>query len=598
MPGITSLLRSANSTQKKIQAQKDAEVAYNYSLSPKTYENYLEYNAYLDKRAKSASSPSDALSIQKTKDSAFKGHISNEIQRATIDTLEGRGSKVDKYNKLIGFFNQSVEMGQYDLAQTLNLQLDNLQINIQNEMEASAAAAERMAERESKNRAGANVNMVKTLERGLENLTNAFAKGGQVEYNKSAKKFIEQNRALIEDFSGQKLPKDISTSLGQVIFGTSKAIGNYYMEAASATQFTDPTSSADYQDKAIRIVDGIKKFKTPAGEMTLQELEQYANDPSLYGQVQDGKGGFKLVKHTLAGYAVDTEGNITKTPSAFIEGGLPKDDKQSAIDKKQLEKLGFGAVKYNPSTGTYEAQLSKDTDKWFKASELGLPDGTRMNLIKTADGFQYVDPTGKKLYNIAIDEKGLGGLYKVNNLNNQEHISGQYGFEQRRNSLIKPMDFMQSAKQLRDFTRATKLAEEARNNQKMAQMNTRFLEEQSTNYLRQQGVKNYGPDMGATMANRASAAAIYMQPWNQQRGQIGGKYFNYAGNFIPGMSQRNGGGFNFTDANGKAISAFTYAQQTKSDFGQLLKYLGSKGDKYAAQFANNPNAAGKALTWR
>lgn len=607
MANTTSLLRSAASARKKIQAQQDAEVAYNWNNSYQTYDNYQEYSAYLEKRARSTSDPSAALTLQKTKDSAYKGFVGNEIQRKTSEVIQGRGTSIDKYNTILNFMSQAQDMGQYGLAQNLNSQLDSLSVSIQNEAVAAQESAQRLGEmqqkfteQQAKAGAASNLSMGKTLERGLENLTNAFAKGGQNAYNEAAKTFVDQNKALIEKLIGEKLPKDLSTNMGQVISGTIKGIGTYYNLAAEAISMTDPEKSVEYMDKAQRIASGQQTFKTPAGSLNYQQAQEFAKNPGLYGQTQDkNTGQFGLSKRSLAGYAVDEQGNVTKQATTNFTSGVPKTDKTVQAQMKQLEKLGFGSVNYDETTGQYSAQLSSKTNEWFKATDLGLPENSQINFLKTDSGFQYVDPTGKNLYNIAIDSKGLGGIYKINNLNKQTHISGQYGFEQRANSLVKTTDFLQTSKQLAEFNKATKMAQQAAMQKPIdAQMTADMLSKKATGYLQQQGVQTFGPDKYATPANQAAAAAIYMQPWNQQRGNIGGKYYNYAGNFIPGMAQRNGGGFNFTDASGKAISALTYAQQTKSDFGQLLKYLGSKGDTYAGQYASNPGAAGSALTWR
>lgn len=606
MAGTTALLRSAASARKKVQAQQDAQVAYDYSNSAKTYEDYIRYSDYLQKRAKSVTDPSSALTLQKTADSSYKGYISNEIQRQTINTLEGRGTSVDKYNKIYGFMDQAMKSGQYDLAQSLNLQLDNLGVSIQNESIRAQEAAQRLgeaqvkyAEKQSKAGAAANLSMGKSLEAGLESLNQAFAKGGQKAYNEAAKSFVQQNKQLIESLTGEKLPKDASTNIGQVIAGTIKGIGIYYNMAADSIAMTDPEKSVEYMAKAQEIASGTRKYSTPAGKMSYTDAQEFAKNQSLYGQVQNkDTNQFELARHTLAGYQVDEQGNVTKQATAYFQGEQPVNKKMTKTDQKQLEKLGFGSVKYDSKTGQYSAQLGSDTNKWFKATDIGLPEGSKINLIKTATGFQYVDPTGKNLYNIATDKAGLGAIYKIDNLNKQTHIGGQYGFNQSANSLIKRADFLQTSKQLKIFNDAVKTAELARTNPKMASSIAAAGNKQVQNYLSSQGVKNYGPDKSLPAASQAKANAIYLQPWNETRGQIGGKYYNYAGEFVPGLSQRNGGGFNFVDKNGKAISALTYAQQTKSDFGQLLSYLGSKGDKYAAQYAKNPGAAGSSLTWK
>lgn len=606
MASTTSLLRSAASAQKKVKAQQDAQVAYDYANSPKTYDDYIRYSDYLRNRAKSITDPSSALTLQKTSDSAYKGYISNEIQRATINTLEGRGTSVDKYNKILGFMDQAQQAGQYDLAQSLNLQLDNLGISIQNEAIRAQESAQRLGEAQvkyeekmAKAGAASNLSMGKSLERGLETLNQAFAKGGQKAYNEAAKTFVDQNRQLIESLTGEKLPKGTSTNIGQVIAGTIKGIGIYYSMASDAISMTDPEKAVEYMDKAQQIASGQKKYKTPAGSLSYADAQEFAKNQSLYGQVQDkNTGQFGLARHAISGYQVDEQGNISKEASPYFQGQQPVDKKMTKADQKQLEKLGFGSVKYDEKTGQYSAQLSSKTNEWFKATDIGLPEGSQINLIKTATGFQYADPTGKNLYNIATDKAGLGAVYKLDNLNKQTHIGGQYGFDQSINSLIKRADFLQTEKQLKIFNEAVKASQLAQQHSNIAPRIAAEGSKQVQSYLTSQGQKYYAPDKTNTAANIASENAILLQPWNAAKGRIGGKYYNAAGNFIPGYSQRNGGGFNFVDANGKAISALTYAQQTKSDFGQLLNYLGSKGDKYAAQYAKNPGAAGSALTWK
>lgn len=54
----------------------------------------------------------------------------------------------------------------------------------------------------------------------------------------------------------------------------------------------------------------------------------------------------------------------------------------------------------------------------------------------------------------------------------------------------------------------------------------------------------------------------------------------------PTMKQRGGGGFNFTDAGGNAVSAAKYAQLSGVGIGDLLYRMGQAGDQYAAQAYN------------
>lgn len=68
------------------------------------------------------------------------------------------------------------------------------------------------------------------------------------------------------------------------------------------------------------------------------------------------------------------------------------------------------------------------------------------------------------------------------------------------------------------------------------------------------------------------------------------------------MTKRSGGGFNFTDASGKAISAARYAQLTGQDVMKVLQKMGQNGDKYAAEAyyqiskTKNPQARATAIS--
>lgn len=56
------------------------------------------------------------------------------------------------------------------------------------------------------------------------------------------------------------------------------------------------------------------------------------------------------------------------------------------------------------------------------------------------------------------------------------------------------------------------------------------------------------------------------------------------------MTQRNGGGFNFTGTNGQAVSAGAYAKANNIPIGTLLQQMGQSGDAYAKQAYNEIQA--------
>src|ERR1051325_4972312 len=96
MAGTSSLLKSAQATRRKAQQQQDAEVAYQWNQSAKTYEDFLAYSQYLNEQAGKTSSASDSLDYRKKLDTARSGYVSNEIQRQSIGVLEGRTTNQQK----------------------------------------------------------------------------------------------------------------------------------------------------------------------------------------------------------------------------------------------------------------------------------------------------------------------------------------------------------------------------------------------------------------------------------------------------------------------------------------------------------------------
>lgn len=140
MPSTTSLLKSAASTRKKVQQQADALVAFEWQNSAQTYDEFLEYSKYLEKRQSETSDPSEALSIAKTITSARRSFVSNELQREQMAIMEGRATTRDKMEAVYGLYQQAIENGDYNLAQNLASQWDNLSVKLQNEQETAARA--------------------------------------------------------------------------------------------------------------------------------------------------------------------------------------------------------------------------------------------------------------------------------------------------------------------------------------------------------------------------------------------------------------------------------------------------------------------------
>lgn len=563
MAGATALLRSAASTRKKVLAQQDAAVAYEYANSIKTYDQYIDYYKYLESRSRSASDPGTALSIRKTADSAYRGYVSNEIQRSAINIMQGNESLYDKYDKLNGFFQQAQDLGQFDLAQSLIAQMGQVKNTIESQAESSANAARTLAlaqesydNKVAKAGAAANASMAQSLENGLVDLTAAYNRGGQVAYNKAAKKFVDDHRDMLKQL-GIDLPADYSTNIGQLISGTIQGIGKYYGLASQAVAITDPEASASYLNKAAKIVNGDSKFKTPAGEMSLAQASALGSSPNQYIESMDANGLKTMVQSARSGYQVDSSGKIITNYT-----GLQKqDNKNEEQQKKQLKKLGFVNPEWDSKNGVWTvslntAQDSPNRQNWLKGSDIGTTDNARISLVPTGTGYQIYDQGNNSLYNIALDSKGLAGLYKIDAAHGAKHITGQYGFDQGTNMLTTNLPSVVAPRRWSVPMKTT---------QQLAAQTPALA--------------------GNAVLAGPQAAIRTADPLNV----IG--HINNIGGRKPSMVQRAGGGYNFTDANGNPISALTYAKQTGQTFrGVLASMTGDSFAQAALQHAGNDAA--------
>lgn len=145
MPSVSSLLRSAEAARNKIKSYEDQVASYNWDISAKTPDDLNEYVQHLQNRATTSGDPSEVLSYQKKIVTARRSYISHEIQRESINVLEGRSSLTDKYNNMVGYYQAAIELGDLDLAQSLRLQLDNLDLRLQAQQEKSNSIARTMA---------------------------------------------------------------------------------------------------------------------------------------------------------------------------------------------------------------------------------------------------------------------------------------------------------------------------------------------------------------------------------------------------------------------------------------------------------------------
>jgi hypothetical protein len=274
MPVSTSsLLNSANARRNKIQQQEDDLVAFEYSLSSKTYDDFVAYSNYLQDRQSKAPDASSQLTYTKAIVGARKGYISNEIQRANIDLVEGNTDNRGKYGRMVDLYYQAINNGDYDLAQSLNLQLDNLSVKIQVEDQAKADSAQRVA----KSMASAGVtslkDMVSQIKDGIEGL----------DVNGTPVKPIK----MLNDELAKG--KNVNSYFAE-LFNTTKALQSLVGDAYNGATDQETVNKFE-QDSTLRdIINGDAKFGAVIGtngstkNLSMDDIEtayrsQLANNP-------------------------------------------------------------------------------------------------------------------------------------------------------------------------------------------------------------------------------------------------------------------------------------------------------------------------------
>lgn len=127
----TSLLRSYQSRQKSIRDWEDQVKDFEWQYGAKSDAEYLAYINYYEGRRQYAEDNSDLLAIESKQKQAFRAYKSNKITEASIDIIEGRQPAEYKLRVLEGLYTDAVANEDFDLAQSLRLQIDNEIVKMQ-----------------------------------------------------------------------------------------------------------------------------------------------------------------------------------------------------------------------------------------------------------------------------------------------------------------------------------------------------------------------------------------------------------------------------------------------------------------------------------
>lgn len=371
MASMSSLLKSAEATRKRIRQQQDAEIDFEWQLSAKTYEDYQAYAKYLQNRADTITDPTDQLSYRKKINTVRSGYISNEIQRQSINVLEGRATNQQKKDEIVRLFYMAADEGNLDLAQSLRLQIDNLDLRIQSEAESAQALAGKMAALNAKSIDDA-VDQLKGYQAELNDI---FREKGTDAFTKEMESYAQELGVKPGDFFGMHL------RLAQEINGV-------YDQALASD--TDPDNQRKFQ-KAKNQFNTETAVKLPSQNgrtisVTYQDLVDQAD------AARTGQTVFRTVQTS--------------------EGTVFEKNKETGFVWGRDENGAYRAIQiYNPNTdytsGIYRTKIdSKGNIVYLDKNDNEVAIKGKDGKIKGLNG-KSIDNAAKRDYNDLLKQAGF-----------------------------------------------------------------------------------------------------------------------------------------------------------------------------------------------
>ena len=316
MPTTSSLLRSAEAARKKTIAYEDQVAAFEWNNSAKTAEDYSKYGKYLKDRAES-SPASESLGYQQKIVTARRAYTSHEIQRQTIDILEGKSKLQSKQSAIGQLYDLAIANDDLNLAQSLRLQWDNVDRALQTEQEQINKMAATAASLNAKTIEDA-VDKIKK-ERGFFQTTDANGQPIVVPtmaelkaiYQDAGEEGINQ---IMEQVAAIR-PDGSTPNFWDLALNTVEAVANMYDTAANVAGLDTAAGRGYLQDKN-RVLNGETSFDFAPGigKLSVQDIKD-AVDASRAGQQlfvpsqENGQNTFRKTTVTDYVYGRDDNGN-------------------------------------------------------------------------------------------------------------------------------------------------------------------------------------------------------------------------------------------------------------------------------------------------
>lgn len=397
MASVSSLLKSAQSTQQKIQDANDAEVAYEWSQSAQTYDDYTAYQQYLNNQLSSTTDPTKALSYTTKLSDAFSSYANNEIQRQTQAITEGNATIDDKMSTVEGLYNQAVGLGDENLAQNLVSTWDSLSVQKQNEAQAALTASTAATTAA----ATALKNQVSDYKDQLTGITQAVTKA-------FTQATTPQEQAANIAAINAQLPSNLQIPEGSSIYDVAASVAQnmsaIYQQAIAAapddaTARTLQGEANDYQTGTVLSLPSTNGSSINLNLDDLQKQIAASNvGQNIYTAVNTANGQ-AFVQNKLDNYQFghDANGNVVAVPTYSMQGMNPN----STVTDTAGNPINIKGTDGKSSQATYEGLLKNagfavtDSD-----GSLLVQDTTGQNRLNGTDSAQvYMGPDGRLQFN-------------------------------------------------------------------------------------------------------------------------------------------------------------------------------------------------------
>jgi hypothetical protein len=445
MAGTSSLLRSASARRAKVQAYEDSVADFEWSRSAQTLDDFLRYESHLKTRATSASDPQNALTYQRKILTANRSYTSQELERRSIDILEGRGSLEDKQASIESLYSFAVSTGDYNTAQNLRNKWDTVEQQIQNQALASQSVARDMAQRD-----------VRTVKEYVNSVLYGSPQGKKgvlddsVVSVRSLGESLKNNGVEFMNTVGSELASVLGLDEQSNFWDAQVGLINQMLQNVqiAADNSSDPAAANDLIEIVNGYVNDVTKIDIGDKSFSLSELQQI-RDAQAAGQplyVINNEG--KLIETKKTGYiwAQKPDGSMYLMDARSV-GGSPMKGKnvafydvaqdkvreleytnpvtgkkvKGATPEQVLKDFGFGA---EAKDGTFQITQTQASNFGIQGMDLSVPVTAYLDEFGDLQ-FSYQNALGEKsLYTIQFNEQTGRPEAKPYNYTDQTLVSG------------------------------------------------------------------------------------------------------------------------------------------------------------------------------